>query len=96
MAPLRRPEIVIGLDVGKSSHWAYVAAHDDETPRQARRHRCRPIRPLRSKPIHTKRLNRGDHPHKMKQHSHIDDMHVRLNGWRHPSYTYRDDGDTRR
>ena len=58
MAPPRRPEIVIGLDVGKSSHWA----HDDETPRQARRHRRRPIRPLRSKPIYTKRLNRGDHP----------------------------------
>lgn len=36
MAPPRRPEIVIGLDVGKPSHWAYVAAHDDEAPRQAR------------------------------------------------------------
>ena len=32
MAPPRRPEIVIGLDVGKSSHWAYVAAYDDEAP----------------------------------------------------------------
>ena len=30
MAPPRRPEIVIGLDVGKSSHWACVAARDGE------------------------------------------------------------------
>lgn len=30
MAPPRRPEIVIGLDVGKSSHWACVVARDDE------------------------------------------------------------------
>lgn len=28
MAPPRRPEIVIGLDVGKSSHWACVATRD--------------------------------------------------------------------
>lgn len=30
MAPPRRPEIVIGLDVGKSSHWACVATRDGE------------------------------------------------------------------
>ena len=30
MAPPRRPEIVIGLDVGKSSHWACVATLDGE------------------------------------------------------------------
>ena len=30
MEPLRRPEIVIGLDVGKSSRWACVAARDGE------------------------------------------------------------------
>ena len=30
MAPPRRPEIVIGLDVGKSSHWACVASRDGE------------------------------------------------------------------
>lgn len=30
MAPPRRPEIGIGLDVGKSSHWACVATHDSE------------------------------------------------------------------
>ena len=30
MAPPRRPEIVIGLDVGKSSHWARVATRDGE------------------------------------------------------------------
>ena len=30
MAPPIRPEIVIGLDVGKSSHWACVATRDDE------------------------------------------------------------------
>ena len=30
MAPQRRPEIVIGLDVGKSSHWACIAARNDE------------------------------------------------------------------
>ena len=30
MAPPRRPEIVIGLDVGKPSHWACVATHDGE------------------------------------------------------------------
>ena len=31
MAPPIRPEIVIGLDVGKSSHWACVATRDGET-----------------------------------------------------------------
>lgn len=30
MAPPRRPEIVIGLDVGKSSHWACAATRDGE------------------------------------------------------------------
>ena len=30
MAPPRRPETVIGLDVGKSSHWACVATRDGE------------------------------------------------------------------
>ena len=30
MAPPRRPEIVIGLDVGKSSRWACVATRDGE------------------------------------------------------------------
>ncbi|WP_417300041.1 hypothetical protein [Ellagibacter isourolithinifaciens] len=30
MAPPRRPEIVIGLDAGKSSHWACVATRDAE------------------------------------------------------------------
>ena len=30
MAPPIRPEIVIGLDVGKSSHWACVATRDGE------------------------------------------------------------------
>lgn len=30
MAPSRRPETVIGLDVGKSSHWACVASRDGE------------------------------------------------------------------
>ena len=30
MAPPRRPEIVIGLDVGRSSHWACVATRDGE------------------------------------------------------------------
>lgn len=30
MAPPRRPGTVIGLDVGKSSHWACVATHDGE------------------------------------------------------------------
>lgn len=30
MAPPRRPEIVIGPDVGKSSHWACVATRDGE------------------------------------------------------------------
>ena len=30
MTPPRRPEIVIGLDVGKSSHWACVATRDGE------------------------------------------------------------------
>ena len=30
MAPPRRPEIVIGLDVGKPSHWACVATRDGE------------------------------------------------------------------
>lgn len=30
MAPPRRPETVIGLDVGKSSHWACVAGQDGE------------------------------------------------------------------
>lgn len=30
MAPPRRPEIVIGLDVGKSSHWACLATRDGE------------------------------------------------------------------
>lgn len=30
MAPPRRPEIVIGLDVGRSSHWACVVARDGE------------------------------------------------------------------
>lgn len=30
MAPPRRSETVIGLDVGKSSHWARVAARDGE------------------------------------------------------------------
>ena len=30
MAPPRRPEIVIGLDVGKSSHWACVATRGGE------------------------------------------------------------------
>ena len=30
MAPPRRPEIVIGLDVGKSSHWACAASRDGE------------------------------------------------------------------
>ena len=30
MAPPRKPEIVMGLDVGKSSHWARVATRDGE------------------------------------------------------------------
>lgn len=30
MAPTRMPEAVIGLDVGKSSHWACVATRDGE------------------------------------------------------------------
>ena len=30
MAPIRMPEAVIGLDVGKSSHWACVATRDGE------------------------------------------------------------------
>lgn len=30
MAPPRRPEIVIGLDVGKSSHWVCAATRDGE------------------------------------------------------------------
>ena len=30
MAPPRMPEAVIGLDVGKSSHWACVATRDGE------------------------------------------------------------------
>lgn len=30
MAPPRRPEIAIGLDVGKSSHWACVATRNGE------------------------------------------------------------------
>ena len=30
MAPPRRPGTVIGLDVGKSSHWACVATRDGE------------------------------------------------------------------
>lgn len=30
MAPPRRPEIVIGLDVGKSSHWACVVTREGE------------------------------------------------------------------
>ena len=30
MAPPRRPEIVIGLDVGRSSHWACAATRDGE------------------------------------------------------------------
>jgi len=30
MEPPRRPEIAIGLDVGKSSHWARVATRDGE------------------------------------------------------------------
>ena len=30
MAPPRWPEIVIGLDVGKSSHWACVATREGE------------------------------------------------------------------
>ena len=42
MAPPRRPEIVIGTDVGKSSHWACVATRDGEA--------------LASKPIANMRL----------------------------------------
>ena len=30
MAPPRRPEIVIGLDVGKSAHWACVVTREGE------------------------------------------------------------------
>ena len=30
MAPIRMPEAVIGLGVGKSSHWACVATRDGE------------------------------------------------------------------
>ena len=30
MAPPARPEIVIGLDVGKSSHWACVVTREGE------------------------------------------------------------------
>ena len=30
MAPPRRPGTIIGLDVGKSSHWACVATRDGE------------------------------------------------------------------
>ena len=30
MAPPTRPRIVIGLDIGKSLHWACVATHDGE------------------------------------------------------------------
>lgn len=30
MAPTRMPEAVIGLDAGKSSHWACVATRDGE------------------------------------------------------------------
>ena len=30
VAPIRMPEAVIGLDVGKSSHWACVATRDGE------------------------------------------------------------------
>lgn len=42
MAPPRSSEIVMGLDVGKSSHWARVATHDGEV--------------LASKPVASTRL----------------------------------------
>lgn len=38
MAPPRRPEIVIGLDVGKSSHRACVVMRDGEVRRATRCH----------------------------------------------------------
>ncbi len=51
VAPIRIPEAVIGLDVGKSSHWACVATRDGEvllsTPRREQGGRPRlAVRPL--------------------------------------------------
>lgn len=61
MAPPTRPRIVIGLDVGKSVHWACVVTREGELlsssphPVQGKRHRLA----LRAAPGRAGRLGRG-------------------------------------